>query len=66
MDVVENWAQICHQMNFPEDSLIGTTNESEQYKIYAVSQTSFHNSDYFHWRNWSLRMNSVRELTFLL
>lgn len=37
MYIGENWAQICHQMNFPEDILIGTANLSEQYKMYAVS-----------------------------
>lgn len=39
MDTGENWAQIYHQMSYPEDILIGTANLSEQYKIHAVSQT---------------------------
>lgn len=37
MDTGENWAQIYHQMSFPEDILIGTANLTEQYKIYVVS-----------------------------
>lgn len=59
MDTGENWAQIYHQMSFPEDILIGTTNLSEQYKIYAVSQTWIQNRNYFSCRNWNLRVKPI-------